>query len=305
MTQNSEKLISEMISNIYPTFDGIVALVNLPNNDKTLDILERDKKEGKILTRNFVKNHGFLMSELLFCNHIKENDWCLYLDSSQSCSDEFINLLPSFIRNFEQNNIGGLSWDQRIFLFQYNPYMQFKNAVHWYLEGINKQVITLPNKEKYIINKRDNNKNKHYLLNPVKYFVCYSISEEVLCMYSKYSQELVIQKENERRNFRSYLEKTLNLSLDSLDDLIRYFHLIYSKEIIPDEYFLNFCDNCFRMTDLFRYSVLGEDLVPTIVKNRFNWRLSYFLQVRDKEQLNTGFIGEINLLNEKFGFPQT
>jgi hypothetical protein len=303
MTQNSEKYTSEQVKNIYPVFNGIVGLCNLPNTDSTLDILQDNKGDGRILTREFVKHHGHLMSELLFCNHIKENEWCLYLDAAQSCSNVFINILPNLIDEFENKGIGGISWDSRIFLFQYNPYMEFKNHVHWYLDGIIKPVITLPNKEKYIINARENDKNRHYLLNPVKYYLNYSISEETLAMYSKYSIDIVKQKEQERRDFRNYLQNILKLSLDNLDDLIEYMKKLNNKEIAPDSFFINFCDNCFRMTDLFRHKILGQDLIPDIVKNRFNWRLSYYLNTGDKDQIDTGWTGEINLLNKQFGYP--
>ena len=96
----------------------------------------------------------------------------------------------------------------------------------------------------------------------------------------------------------------LILNLDNLDGLTIYMDDVNKREIIPDEYFLNFCDGCFRMTDLFRHKILGQDLVPDIVRNRFNWTLSHYLKTGDRDQLDTGHVGEINLLNRKHGFKE-
>lgn len=52
MTQERKQHISLMIKNVYPTFDGIVSLVNLPSNDGTIELLEANKNNGRVITQN-------------------------------------------------------------------------------------------------------------------------------------------------------------------------------------------------------------------------------------------------------------
>ena len=71
MTQERKEHISLMLKNIYPTFDGVVALVNLPSNDGTIELLETNKGNGKVITQNWTPNHGFLMNHYFIMETLK------------------------------------------------------------------------------------------------------------------------------------------------------------------------------------------------------------------------------------------
>ena len=278
MTQERYEHISLMIKNIYPLFDGIIAIVNQPSNDGTYELLEQNKKRGKIIKRSFVPNHGFLMNELLFCNHIKDNDYCVYLDSPESMTDEFIKIISVLINDFEKNNIGALYWDQRPYLFKYNQYMQFFGAYHWGLDNIEGQIIVLPDKDKYIINKRKDNPCISWCLNPIKSYICYPLSNETTIMYSKYGQSIVEKEEKKRREIRKYLQYNLDLDLNTLNDLINYFEKIYKKEIIPDEYLTKVIEEQYRLSELFQLKILRMDFMKDIVPKRYKFSFSDYLK---------------------------
>lgn len=278
MTQQREQHISEMVRNIYPIFDGIVGLVNQPSNDNTQKILEQNKGNGRILTREFVPNHAFLMNELLFCRHIKPGQYCVYLDSPEEMKQDFLDLLPNLIDKFEKEKIGALYWDNRPYIFKYSEYMEFIGNYHWGLSGIEGEIITLPDKDRYIINKRKNNPEISWCLNPIKSFVCYPLSNETTIMYSKYGNNILNQMERERRKFRSYLQEVLKLNLNTLGGLIDYMTKIKNKEIIPDEYFINYCENEHRLSELFQLKVLNMDFMGEIVPKRYQFSFSDYLK---------------------------
>ena len=207
MTQNRERDISQMISNIYPVFNGIVAIVNQPSNDGTYELLKRNKRNGKIIKVNWTPNHGFLMNHLLFYGEIKEGTYCLYLDSPESLTDEFIRIIPGLLEEFEEKNVVALFWNERPYIFKYNQYMEFHGAYHWGLSGLKGNIVTLPDKDKYIINKRNENPEISYCFNPIKSYICYPLSNETTIMYGKYGQKILNIEENKRRKIRKYLQE--------------------------------------------------------------------------------------------------
>jgi hypothetical protein len=83
ITQERVADVDLMTRNIYPTFQGILAVVNQPSDDGTFEMIDARKRDGKIIKRKFVPDHAFLMNELLFCDFIKEGQWCLFLDSPE------------------------------------------------------------------------------------------------------------------------------------------------------------------------------------------------------------------------------
>jgi hypothetical protein len=298
MTQERKEHISLMIKNIYPTFDGIIGLVNLPSNDGTLEILKENKGNGKILTQQWTCNHAFLMNHLLYYGNIKNNQYCVYLDSPESMTDKFINELPSLLENFEKNNIGALYWDQRPYIFRYNHYMEFFGAVHWGLNNINGQIITLPNKDEYIINRRKETPKFFGSLNGTKYYLCYYLGNDIQLVYSKYGQEVVQHHEILRRKFQTYCTEVLNLDISSLNGMIEYMKKIYTKEVTPDQYFVDMVELEFRLSELFQIEILGQDFMSDVAKNRY--RFSF------KDYLNGGngypdnYLGTILQYNRKF-----
>ncbi len=305
MTQNRREDFADIVKYSNKYFNGLI-FVDHESTDGTKELLESHKKEGKIISRPYFKQHSHSQNEILFCRHAKNGDWMFLHDSPIRILPKWLDTMRNDILDYEKQGIAGVSFSNMIYLWQYFDEQQFMGSPHHGISQLRGKVITFgeENKSQYIYNKRDEDKNKSYLMHPIFYYFCHNPSNEIQCMYSKYGQNIINFQENKRRFFRDYCEKELNLSLDTLNDLIDYMRKINNKELIPSEYFLQFCDSCFRMTDLFRHKILGQDLVPDIVKNRFNWRLSYFLNTGDKDQLDTGWTGEINLLNVKFGYPK-
>lgn len=301
MTQERKEHISLMVKNIYPTFDGIIGLVNLPSNDGTLEVLEENKGNGKILTQQWTCNHAFLMNHLLHYGNIKNNQYCVYLDSPESMTDKFINELPSMLENFEKNNIGALYWDQRPYIFKYNRYMEFFGAVHWGLNNINGQIITLPNKEEYIINRRKETPKYFGSLNGTKYYLCYYLGNDIQLVYSKYGTEVVQHHELLRRKFQTYCTDILNLDISSLDGMIDYMKKIYTKEIIPDQYFVDMVELEFRLSELFQIEILNQDFMSEVAKNRYRFSFKDYLSGGNGYPDN--YLGTILQYNRKFNIP--
>jgi hypothetical protein len=298
MTQERREHISLMLRNIYPTFKGVISLVNLPSNDGTIELLEQNKGEGRVITQNWTQNHAFLMNHLLYYGNIKNGEYCLYLDSPESLTDYFIEQLPSLLEDFEKNNVGALFWDQRPYIFKYNPYMEFFGAVHWGLSNIYGKIITLPEKEKYIINRRKDTPKFFGSINGTKYYVCYFLGNDTQLVYGKYGQNIVNHHENLRRQFQMYCMEKLKLNINTLDDMINYMKKIKNKEISPENYFIEMVELEFRLSELFQIEVLNQDFMNDVVPRRYKFSF--------KDYLNGGsgypeeYLGTILKYNRQF-----
>lgn len=304
MTQERRDDISKMISNIYPTFDGIVALVNQPSNDRTYELLEENKGEGRILKQDFTPNHGFLMNHLLFYGGIKEGDWCLYLDSPESMTDDFIYALPYILEKFDNDEIGAGYWDSRPYIFKYNPYMEFFGAVHWGLKNIEGKIAHLPSeKDKFIINRRKETPKYYGSLNGTKYYLCYPLGNDIELVYGKYGNGIPEAHEQLRKNFRSYCLNKLKLNLNNLNDMINYMIQIRDKKIIPENEFINMVELEFRLSELFQIEVLGMDLIKDIVPRRYRWSFIDYLKTGDGF-INPDYKSTIIQYQEKFNIKE-
>jgi hypothetical protein len=287
MTQERRDHISFMLRNIYPVFQGVIGVVNQPSNDGTYEVLEENKGDGLIIKRPWVYNHGYLMNELLFSRKIKNNQWCLYLDSPQSCTDKFIEIIPSMLEKFDKEGIGALFWEDRAYFFKFHEYLEFYGAYHWGLNNIIGKIITIPNQEDYIINKRKETPEVSWCFNPIKSYISYPLSNECVAMYSKYGDAIWKKHEMIRRSFRTYLQEKLNLNLNSLDDLINYMKKIESKEIIPDDYFVETVQNEFRLSELYQLKVLNYNFMgkrpddPIGMHPRYEWSFRNHLQFKN------------------------
>lgn len=305
MTQERKEHISLMLKNIYPTFDGIVAVINLPSNDGTIELLEANKGNGKIIIQNWTPNHAFLMNHLLFYGGIKNGQYCVYLDSPESMTDLFISELPQMLEDFEKNEIGALYWDQRPYIFKYNPYMEFYGAVHWGLTNVGGRIITIEDKDKYIINRRKEMPKYYGSLNGAKYYLCYYLGNDIQLVYGKYGEQIVNHHEFLRRKFQVYCTDVLKLNIQNLDDIIIYMKKIKNKEIIPDEFFIEMVELEFRLSELFQIEVLNQDFIKDVVRWQADGtHLRYRFSFKDYLAGNSGFpenyLGTILRYNQKF-----
>ena len=305
MTQERKEHISLMLKNIYPTFDGVVSLVNLPSNDGTIELLEANKGNGKVITQNWTPNHGFLMNHLLYYGGIRDGQYCIYLDSPESMTDKFIQELPVLLQSFEKKGIGALYWDDRPYVFKYNPYMEFFGAVHWGLKNVEGQIVTIPDKDKYIINRRKETPKFFGSINGTKYYLCYPLGNDIQLVYSKYGQEVVNHHETLRRKFQAYCKNNLNLDISTLDDMVKYMIKIKDKEVVRDQYFIEMVELEFRLSELFQIEVLGQDFMKEVVNyqpdgSQLRYTFSFKDYLAGRSGFPKGYQGTILKYNKQF-----
>lgn len=287
MTGDRLKDITEATS-CYDYFDGLVFVDHL-SKDGTKELLESRKKEGLIISRPYYKQHAHSQNEVLFSRHIKNGSWIFWIDSPERIKPLWLDCMRKQIESAEITGIGAFCFSGRPYLWRYYDFQEFICSPHWTIKNIIGKYVSYgdENKDLYIENTRKEKPEDSYCLHPIKYWFVFNPSNEVECMYNKFDIEIINKHENIRQQFRLYCEDKLKLSLESLDDLIKYMEKVNNKEIIPDNYFLQICDLEFRMTDLFRLKVLKQDLISEIVPNRYNWSLSNYLKTGDKEQENS------------------
>lgn len=282
MTQNREKDIQELIENTRGIFDGIVAVVNQPSNDKTLEILEQNKGEGKIITRPFVRHHGHMMNEILLAGVIKNLDYFLILDSSDRLGEYWRKNLKEDIKYWMKNQVGGVYLD-RLFIARYIDGMTFNNDVHWGVNPIYGQSIDLSKingykKESYIINTRGKTPESHArsaIENPIKYFVEYNHGYSHLqLLYQQFGNDVFNYHVQRWLEWRIYCEKELGLEL-TVNNLTEYYKKGIQNKDLPD-FIVGYTELEQSLKDLIRYYILKQDLMGEIVKNRFCWSFQKF-----------------------------
>lgn len=281
ITQNREKDIKELISNLYPTFDGIISCVHKPFLDNTHLILEENKGKGRVVTREFFPyHHSHSMNELFYCRHLKENDKILILDSPERATDKLISEIKDIFKWMDSNNISMIFGDGRPYLISYEKEMFFHSNPHWTIDGFSKKIASwnTEQKESYIINTRYNNPAQSFCLNPIKYQFCYHAeNNEMFSTYYKYGADIYSYHYKMVKEFKRYCENKLNINLDNLDGLIDYLKKIESKEIVPDEYFVDFMEKDFRISELYQLKVLNYDFM-TKMHPRFKWSIKEHFQ---------------------------
>jgi hypothetical protein len=216
-------------------------------------------------------------------------------------TDLFISELPLILENFEKNNVGALYWDNRPYIFKYNPYMEFFGAVHWGLNNIDGNIITLPDKDKYIINKRKDTPKYFGSLNGTKYYLCYYLGNDMQLVYSKYGQKVVKHHEQLRRKFQDYCKDIINLNIFTLDDMIGYMKKILNKEVTPSEYFVDMVELEFRLSELFQIEVLQQDFMSEVAKKRYRFSFKDYLKGGNGYPDN--YLGTILQYNRQFNIP--
>lgn len=302
MCQSNYPKINDLIKDIYPTFNGIVAVCHNDKTSEAFDILEKNKGEGKIIKRDFVFHHGHSMSETLLCRHIKNGEYVVWLDSSDRMTEVFLKIVRSVIFGMQSSDIDGIYADGRIWLWKYDDLQLIMGNPHWFLTPPPRQSISLNKEQKdaWFVNTRWENPSVSMCYNGCKYWFVYSNgNNQVLADYGKYGQEIVDFHEQTRQQFRIYCEQNLKLSLNSLDDLINYMIKIKNKETIPDEYFVDIVEKEYRLSELFQLKVLNQDFVNIIAKNRYKFSFLNYLKFGDGF-IDKNYCGTILIYDKKF-----
>ena len=301
MTQNRVNDFKEIVEYSNKYFDGLIYVDHF-STDGTYELLEANKKAGKIIQRPYYKQHSHSQNEILFCRHIKSFDWVFLNDSSERILPKWLDTMKADISKYEKDGVGGVHFSGRPYLWQYFDNQQFMGSPHWGVQGLVGNQISFgeENKKLYIQNNRDLNRLEHYVMHPIIYWYCHNPSNETASVYSKYGTEMFNEFEILRQFFRRYCECYLNLSVDSLDDLVNYMMKIKERKIIPDPIFIESVEKEFRLSELFQIKALGLTL-EELVKNRYKFSFKDWLSG------GTGFPenykGTIIELNNKFGFP--
>jgi hypothetical protein len=82
ITSNETEKIKDLIKITKDYVDGYVWCVDSnPNSDETCQLLENNKKEGRIVRHPWVNAHDWQANEWLHCGAIKDGDCCLLYTS--------------------------------------------------------------------------------------------------------------------------------------------------------------------------------------------------------------------------------
>lgn len=296
ITQNREHDINELTNNISGVFDGIVAVVNQPSDDKTFDILESRKGKGKIIKRPFVRHHAFLMNEFLFSGTIKNLDWFMILDSSDRINPVWLKRLRDDIEHWDKNNVYGIYLD-RIYLAKYFEGMEFFGGIHWGLgpifgNSINISKITGYRKENFIINTRNKNPIISAVEHPVKYFVEYPNHSQVDLLYSQFGRDIYVKHMGDRLNFKIYIQEVLKIPC-TVSALVDYISNGIKNKNLPD-FIISYIEQEVNMKDLVRHYILKQSL-EELSRNRFNWSFNkFYYNEIEHQNIDDGYVGVFN-----------
>lgn len=299
MSQNRERDVEELTRGIGDYFDGLVFVVNQPSTDKTQEILESRKKNGKIIARPFVPNHGHLMNEIVMSGVIQNLDYMLIVDSSDRVNLEWAENLRKQVNYYAANGVGAVFLD-RIFLVRHLDGCGFFGGVHWGYGPIIGNVVNLSGepgykKENYIINTRSHTRESHVrsaLQNPLKYFIEYPSFSEIEIMYSQFGEDIYRKHVEDWLAFRIYCQKTLNLRL-KVDNVISFYNNGIASKTLP-EFVINYTEQEFRLKDLVRFYILKQEL-EEICDNRFCWSFKkFYFDGIEHQKRSPDYVGIVN-----------
>ena len=288
ITSNEREKITNLIIRTKPYVDGFIWCVDEKSNDGTFEILDANKKDGKILKHYWSNSHDFQANEYLLSGTIKNEDWILICDTSELPTEFWLKRMRYDIDLFEKQKFGALYCSGRPYLVKYWDHMFFLFTPHWSLQGVKDQIYIIPEEEKYLYieNKRDLDKTKHYCIHNTKYLYCYGRSNQTELAYGKYGRQIVDFHENKRFEFRHYARKVLKLDY-TLDSLENYF-----KKSNYTEEFINYVQLEFPMSEFFQVKILGMDFIKEIVPKRYKFSFRDYLKYGNGFS-NSNYLGTI------------
>ena len=275
ITSNQEENIRDLIESTKDYVDGFCWTVHTDSKDKTFDLLNENKKEGKIVQVPYIKHHGISAMFWMHCGVIRNGHWVIINDSKEKLQNFWLSKIREDIKDYEQQGVGAVYCSGRPFLFQFYDFMTMDATPHWFLNHPVGQIITISeeNKDKYIINKRKLDPTEHFCLHDIRYLWEFGVSNQIPAFYSKYGSQVVNFHETERVRFRLRCEKEMGLefTLKSLEDYLK------STRNYP-EWFIDYVESEFSLSEFFRLKVLGEDFMKDLVPRRELWSFKNYLQ---------------------------
>jgi hypothetical protein len=284
ITSYETEKISELIQKTKDYFDGFVWCVDsAPHGDKTFELLEQNKKEGKIVRHPWINAFDWQMNEWLYSGIIKNGDWCYIADSSSYPTEFWMKQMRENIKQFESKNIHAVYCSGCPFLFRFTDYLWFLYSPHWSLQGLIGNIITIPEEEKtkYIYNARLDNPDKHFQEHDTRNYITYGRNNQILAFYGRFGQEIVNRHEQTRRWFRDNLRVKTGLEpgLKALDVFFKN-NIFTQKEedIIESE----FCLSEYYQRVILRMNFMGTR--PEITNGmhpRYKWSFKNHLKFGD------------------------
>lgn len=267
ITQNEEKNIEELTKD-YDLFDGL-NFVDGGSTDKTVEILESRKKDGKIIHRAWSNDFDFQFNEIFRQGNMNHGDWFVLLDSRERVNTEFVKNLRGLTQDFNKENISLVYQRSKPFLFKYSEYGYFLGNPHWgprdfFGKSIDYSKIE-PDDKKYVYSLR--NKDQNFIVNGLKYYLFYSRSNHLLLVYSpeKYGNyDKYTSQEQLRMRFREeYRDLGFSFSLDGFLEFC---------EKLPENC-VHFFEKELVLSNAYRYYIFNDD-PKTIKDQQFTYNLT-------------------------------
>jgi len=278
ITSNQEDNIKDLVNSTKDYVDGFCWTVHTDSKDKTLEILEENKKDGKIIQVPYIKHHGISAMFWMYCGVIKNGDWIIINDSKEKLSNFWLSKIRYDIEQYNREGIGAVYCSGRPFLFKFYDFQTMEATPHWYLKYPVGKVLTIPEEEKeyFITNKRKLDPTEHFCLHDAKYMWEFGVSNQCEAFYYNYGVDVYNFHETERRKFRIRCQEELGLeyTLKSLEEYLK------STRTYP-QWFTDYFELEFAFSEFFRLKVLGEDFMNDIVPKRERWSFKKFLETGD------------------------
>lgn len=298
MVQNQVDHIKELCEDL-DWCDGISAVDHF-STDGTYEVLEKNKKKGKIIQIPWIDLHYVSKTYCLQNGVIRPGDWVYALDSQERVCQDFVCDIKEKIKGWESQGIGCIFWGKPL-IFKKSYGMAYFGNPHCFPSPISGKVLNVEDSSTVVKIKDDEIYSGRYLLNKKnpdntiifhgsKYYFC-EMSNQLDMFYERYGKECLTYHHQMRYAFLTHLEKILGEkpTIYNFLDLVRTW---INGSASPDPQILDYIDFEFPIKDAIRLKILGQHR-NDIVKNRHNWSFKHFLLTRDSIQDNTSYEGTI------------
>lgn len=266
-------------------FDGLCWTINYQDNsfkdDGVFDLLNKNKKDGEIIKMQWIGSHAIGMNAFLKCQKIKINDWIFNIDAQETPKKEWLKNMRSMIDQCEEQGIGAIYWN-RPYIFKRTYGMEFVGEPHAWPQPMQGYYINIADESKVV---REDNaihfgdflyNKKHFdntmIRHSAKYWF-YEISNETYNQYSTQGENILIQKEKSRREFKRYIWDKYNIK--TYDDFINFINKNGIKQI--DKSIIDYIEQEKVLKCAIRLDILKHDRY-NILKERENWSLINFIK---------------------------
>ncbi|MEK6879175.1 MAG: hypothetical protein AABY22_06175 [Nanoarchaeota archaeon] len=278
--RGQEENLTYLATKCFSYFDGAIITLNFnavenPLVNPTYFILDKFKKNGRILINSWVGLHYISMTMFLQTNLIKNGDWVLVLDSQELVKKEWLEQLRVRTEKYEKEGVTSMFWG-RPYYFKYNNQMTYVGQPHCWPYPLTPGKIDNIQDEQNV--KYDDsgvhfsnfiyNKKKFedtMLLHSVKYYL-YNISNQPQMFYK---DDELLKHESARQAFCQLLDdKGYERTLEGLEKFFR------NKDNLTDDLLL-YVNSEWVFLDFYRYKILGHEL-KEILNTRHTFKLNSF-----------------------------